>query len=338
MGHLEDIQCDGADCAGLGRVRRWNWRLGVSQKAIAFPDAHGTAYELSRICVRIAIAGHRRGASVEFLLDGVSVEMEHALATSGSGDLHVDLRDDPAGGGKHSACVGETLVFRFTAAAGSRADREAAALLLSVDHRGGLSIARNAPIIIGSVDVAGGRASASTVADAVAAGSVCRGGYVHVVWMCGGNDDAVLPGLEKGHGHGSARGGSTNHLVANLWMVCPEIAGHSVSWGVGNSFQVRSVCGGVLAGDVVSCGRRFAAVAITEDSRSAAHVCGLHPEFGGRNDLPLQPDHTGIPAKPRSPVLPSDDRDSGFARLHFPGNHGISDCGKAVRHSSGAAE
>ena len=54
------------------------------------------------------------------------VEMEHAFAAGGSCDLHVDLRDDSAGGRESSAGAGAALVFRFAAAAGSGEDREEA--------------------------------------------------------------------------------------------------------------------------------------------------------------------------------------------------------------------
>ncbi len=43
-------------------------------------DAHGSANQLSGLCVRSAFAGHRCRTPVEFLLDRFPVEMEYALA------------------------------------------------------------------------------------------------------------------------------------------------------------------------------------------------------------------------------------------------------------------
>ena len=48
------------------------------------------------------------------------VALEHALTARGSGDLHVDLRHDSAGGREYSSCTGAALVFRFAPAPGSR--------------------------------------------------------------------------------------------------------------------------------------------------------------------------------------------------------------------------
>src|SRR3974390_311197 len=120
------------------------------------------------------------------------MEMEHAFAPSGSGDLHVDLRDDPACRGKHSTSSRAPLVFRLAPQAGRAEDRTRTSLLLSVDYCGGISAARHAPVITRRIDAAGRRARSSSVADSLAAGALSGRSDIHVFRLRGGDDNAVL--------------------------------------------------------------------------------------------------------------------------------------------------
>jgi hypothetical protein len=113
------------------------------------------------------LLGIDAGPPLELLLDRFPLELEHALAAGGSCDLHVDLRHDPAGGGKHSAGAGAALVLRFPLAAGRGAPGTRAAQILPLDHCRRVPVAGNAPVVARRADAAGGRTSPSLVADAV---------------------------------------------------------------------------------------------------------------------------------------------------------------------------
>ena len=70
----------------------------------------------------------------------------------------------------------------------------------------------------------------------------------------------------------------------------------------------------------------------------AADVHGLHPQFGGRHDLPLQPNHAGLPAQSAGAVFSGDRRSTGFARIHLSGHRGFPDCGETAGNSSRSVE
>ena len=74
------------------------------------------------------------------------------------------------------------------------------------------------------------------------------------------------------------------------------------------------------------------------DQFTAAHVYRIHPEFVRRHDLPLQPDHAGLPSQSAGAVFPGHHRSAGFAGLHFPGHRGLSDRGEAAGDSSRSAQ
>src|SRR5438270_1897290 len=98
MGNLENLQRNGSDRFGIGRVCHWDCGLGLPPQTIALADENGAADQFSCLCMRTSPAWHRRRTPLELLLDGVPVEVEHALAARGSCDLHVDLRHDSSGG------------------------------------------------------------------------------------------------------------------------------------------------------------------------------------------------------------------------------------------------
>jgi len=63
-------------------------------QAFALADENGSPYQLLGLRLWPASTGIGCGPSLEFLLDCIPVEMEHAFAARGSCDLHVDLRHD----------------------------------------------------------------------------------------------------------------------------------------------------------------------------------------------------------------------------------------------------
>src|SRR5579864_8562596 len=304
--------------------------MGVPAKAVALAHADGASDEFSGVCLRPFAAWHRCRATLELLLDSFPMAMEHALAVGGSGDLHVDLRHDSAGGGKHSAGAGAAVVFRFAAASGSGEYRKETARVLPGDHCGCVPVAGDAPVVAGSFDAVGRGARPPAVADAVAAGALSGSGNVHVIWLRGRNHHAVLPGMETGHGYGSPRRSGADHVVADSWMDGTATGRHPVPWGAWNGVSPRPIRGGVLAGDDFDFSWSAVASPLCARTRTAADVSRLHPEFAGRNDLPLQPDYAGLPAQSASFVFPCHHRSTGLVGFHFFGHCGLSDRGETV--------
>src|SRR5579871_537034 len=199
---MENLQRYGAYRAGLRRVRSGHLRVGIPPQENAHAYAHGFADKLSRLRMWPASARNRRRAPLEFLLDRLPLEVEHAFAARRSCDLHVDLRHDPPGNRECSAGPRTALVFRFASAAWSGEDRESAPLFFSLDHCRRLSVAGNAPILSRSLDAASWRTSPSPLADCPPPRSLPRRCDFHVLRMCCRHHHAVLPCVEAGDGYG----------------------------------------------------------------------------------------------------------------------------------------
>src|ERR1700733_2657612 len=174
--------------------------------------------------------------------------MEYAFTTRGSGDLHVDLRDASARGGKYSAHSGAIVVFRFAAASGSRADREKTPLFFPVDHRCGLSTPGNASVVARSAHVAGWRARTPALADSVAARALSGRSDFHVIRVRGWNHHVVLPGVETGDGYGSSGRSSEDYGVADFRLARIAIAGYYVPRCARHGVSLRPIRRRVLAG------------------------------------------------------------------------------------------
>ena len=69
---------------------------------------------------------------------------------------------------------------------------------------------------LGALMLLGWRASASTLADSVAAGSLSGSRDIHVVRLRRWNHHAVLPGMEARDGHGGSRRSRADYIVADF--------------------------------------------------------------------------------------------------------------------------